>query len=100
MVEGHMDVISLVQAGFENVVASMGTALTKNQARLLKRYSPNVLVSYDGDSAGQKATIRGLEILADEGLNVKVVSLPDGMDPDDVIKKQGKEKYQQLLESP
>ena len=82
VVEGHMDVISLVAAGFENVVASMGTALTKDQARLIKRYTDNVLISYDGDFAGQKASVRGLEILKDEGLNVKVVALPEGMDPD------------------
>lgn len=98
IVEGHMDVISLVSAGVENVVASMGTALTKDQARMLKRYSDNVLISYDGDFAGQKASIRGLEILKDEGLNVKVVSLPDGLDPDDVIKKQGKQAYEKLLD--
>lgn len=99
IVEGHMDVISLVAGGFENVVASMGTSLTKDQARILKRYSENVLISYDGDFAGQKASIRGLEILKDEGLNVKVVSLPDGMDPDDVVKKLGAEEYSKLLDS-
>ena len=98
IVEGHMDVISLVASGFENVVASMGTALTKDQARILKRYSENVLISYDGDFAGQKASIRGLEILKDEGLNVKVVSLPDGMDPDDVVKKLGADAYSKLLD--
>ena len=98
MVEGHMDVISLVKGGFENVVASMGTALTKNQARMIKRYAPNVIISYDGDAAGQKATIRGLEILQDEGLNVRVLSLPDGMDPDDVVTKLGSEKYKQLID--
>ena len=98
VVEGHMDVISLVAAGFENVVASMGTALTKDQARLIKRYTDNVLISYDGDFAGQKASVRGLEILKDEGLNVKVVALPEGMDPDDVVKKQGKDAYSKLLE--
>ena len=99
IVEGHMDVISLVKAGFNNVVASMGTSLTKAQARILKRYSDNVLISYDGDFAGQKASIRGLEILKEEGLNVKVVTLPDGMDPDDVITKKGKDEYQKLLDS-
>ncbi|PWM70353.1 MAG: DNA primase [Bacillota bacterium] len=99
MVEGHMDVVSLVAAGFENAVASMGTSLTKDQARLLKRYTDTVLISYDGDFAGQKAAVRGLEILKDEGLNVKVVTLPDGMDPDDVVQKQGKAAYEALLES-
>ena len=97
IVEGHMDVISLVQAGFNNVVASMGTALTKDQARIIKRFANSVYISYDGDFAGQKASIRGLEILKDEGLEVKVVSLPDGFDPDDVIKKQGKDAYEKLL---
>ena len=97
IVEGHMDVISLVQAGFYNVVASMGTALTKDQARILKRYADKVLISYDGDFAGQKAAVRGLEILRDEGLDVKVVALPDGLDPDDVVKKYGKEGYEKLL---
>lgn len=98
IVEGYMDTISLVQAGFENVVASMGTSLTKDQARILKRYTDKVFISYDGDFAGQKAAIRGLEILNDEGLEVKVVSLPDGLDPDDVIKQMGAEGYQKLLD--
>ncbi len=98
IVEGYMDTISLVQAGFENVVASMGTSLTKDQARILKRYSDKVFISYDGDFAGQKASIRGLEILKEEGIEVKVVSLPDGLDPDDIIKQLGKEGYQNLLD--
>ncbi len=98
IVEGYMDTISLVSAGFENVVASMGTSLTKDQARILKRYSDKVFISYDGDFAGQKASIRGLEILKEEGLEVKVVSLPDGLDPDDVIKQMGKQGYQDLLD--
>ena len=97
VVEGHLDVISLVQAGFENVVASMGTSLTKDQARILKRYSEKILISYDGDFAGQKAAIRGLEILSEEGLEVKVVAMPDGFDPDDVIKKFGKDAYKDCL---
>ena len=96
-VEGYMDTISLYQAGFENVVASMGTALTKEQARLVKRYSDNVMISYDGDFAGQKNTLRGLEILKEEGLKVRVVPLPEGLDPDDVV-KQGKEAYQKCLD--
>lgn len=97
IVEGHMDVISLVQAGVKNVVASMGTALTKDQARIIKRYSDKVFISYDGDFAGQKASIRGLEILKDEGLEVKVVSLPDGLDPDDVVRQKGKDGYLELV---
>ncbi len=98
IVEGYMDTISLYQAGFENVVASMGTSLTKDQARLVKRYSENILISYDGDFAGQKADLRGLEILKDEHLNVKVVPMPEGLDPDDVA-KQGKEAYQKCLDA-
>ena len=98
IVEGYMDTISLYQAGFENVVASMGTALTKEQARLVKRYSENALISYDGDFAGQKNNLRGLEILKDEGLNVRVVPMPEGLDPDDVV-KQGKDAYQKCLDS-
>ena len=97
IVEGYMDTISLFQAGFENVVASMGTSLTKEQARLVKRYSSNVLISYDGDFAGQKADLRGLEILKDEQLNVRVVPMPDGLDPDDVVKK-GAQAYQKCLD--
>ena len=98
IVEGYMDTISLYQAGFENVVASMGTALTKEQARLIKRYSENALISYDGDFAGQKNNLRGLEILKDEGLNVRVVPMPEGLDPDDVV-KQGASAYQKCLDS-
>lgn len=99
VVEGYMDTISLYQAGFCNVVASMGTSLTQDQARLIKRYTDNVLISYDGDGAGQKANMRGLEILKSEGLNVKVVPLPEGLDPDDVVKQRGNEGYQRCLDA-
>ena len=97
MVEGYMDTISLYQAGFENVVASMGTSLTTEQARLVKRYADTVLISYDGDFAGQNADLRGLEILKDESLHVRVVPMPDGLDPDDVV-KQGAPAYQKCLD--
>ncbi len=97
MVEGYMDAISLHMAGFSNVVASMGTSLTLSQAKLLKRYTNKVLVSYDGDGAGQKATLRSLDIFENEGFEVKIVSLPDGLDPDDVIRKFGKDAYAELL---
>ena len=97
MVEGYMDAISLYMAGFKNVVASMGTSLTLSQAKLLKRYTSTVLVSYDGDAAGQNATLRSLDIFENEGFEVKVVSLPDGLDPDDVIRKYGREAYTKLL---
>ena len=99
MVEGYMDTMSLYQAGFKNVVASMGTSLTQDQARLIKRYADTVLISYDGDGAGQSANLRGLDILKDEGLNVKVVPLPEGLDPDDVIKQRGADGYQACLDS-
>ncbi len=97
IVEGYLDVISLYGAGFKNVVASMGTSLTQEQVRLIKRYADTVYISYDGDAAGQKANLRGMDILKDEGLNVKVVPLPEGLDPDDVIKQQGAEGYQKCL---
>ena len=99
MVEGYMDALSLFQAGFCNVVASMGTSLTKDQARLAKRYADTVFICYDGDFAGQKGAVRGLEILRDEGVNVRVVPLPEGLDPDDVIKQQGPEGYRACLDA-
>lgn len=98
MTEGYMDVIALHKAGFDTAVASMGTALTVKQARQLKLYSDRVYISYDGDTAGQKATLRGLDILRESGLTVKVVRLPDGLDPDDLIKRDGREAYQKLLD--
>ncbi|MEG1547596.1 MAG: DNA primase [Clostridia bacterium] len=96
MVEGYMDVISLYRSGIDNAVASLGTALTQQQARLIKRYVPMVYIAYDGDAAGQNATIRGMEILAKEGLDVRVISVPDGMDPDDYVKKNGKDAFLSL----
>lgn len=98
MVEGYMDAISLYEAGFHGVVASMGTSLTKEQARLAKRYTENIFISYDGDFAGQKANLRGLEILKQEGLKVRVVPMPDGMDPDDVVQKLGAAEYKACLD--
>ncbi len=98
MIEGYMDVISLYQAGFKGVVANMGTSLTKEQARLCKRYSENLFVCYDGDSAGQTANLRGLDIFKQEGLKVRVVPLPDGLDPDEVIRERGAEGYRECLE--
>ncbi len=98
MTEGYMDVIALHKGGFDTAVASMGTALTAKQARQLKLYSDLVYISYDGDTAGQKATLRGLDILRETGLIVKVVRLPEGQDPDDVIKRGGSEAYQKLLD--
>ena len=97
LVEGHMDVISLNQSGVTNAVASMGTSLTIDQCREIKRYADIVYVSFDGDSAGQEATIRGLDLLKDAGLEVKVVCLTDNLDPDDYVKKYGKEGYEKLI---
>ena len=97
MVEGYMDTIALHKAGFKNVVASMGTSLTVEQARMLKRYTDVVLICYDGDKAGQNATVRGLEILRDCGLEVRVVSLPDGLDPDELINERGAAAYEEQL---
>lgn len=96
--EGYMDVIALHKAGFDTAVASMGTALTFSQAKLIRNYSNNVYISYDGDGAGQTATMRGLDILKEAGLNVKVISLPDGLDPDDLIKERGRDAYARLIE--
>lgn len=98
VVEGHMDVVSLHKAGFDTAVASMGTALTEDQAKLMKRFSDKIYICYDGDSAGKKATLRGLDILKNNGLEVKVVSLPEGLDPDDVINKYGASGYQKCLD--
>jgi len=96
IVEGYMDCISLSQSGIKNVVASLGTALTKEQAKLLKRYSQEVFISYDADNAGQMATQRGLDILRSEGINVKVIIIPRGKDPDDFIRAEGKDKFLEL----
>ncbi len=97
LVEGYMDVIALHASGIKNAIASMGTSLTVEQARLIMRYSDTVIVSYDGDAAGQKATFRGMQILKDAGLTVKVISLPDNMDPDEFVKAKGVEAYRELL---
>ena len=98
MVEGYMDVIALHQAGIKNVVASMGTQLTIGQAKMLKRYTSKVIVSYDGDLAGQDATIRSLDIFANEGFEIKVIMLPDKKDPDEVIRELGVEYYYKLVD--
>jgi len=89
----------LQQLGINNVVATMGTALTSEQARLLKRYCEKVLLLYDGDEAGQRETIRALEIMANEGLKMSVVSLPMGEDPDDYIEKHGKEELLRYIQN-
>jgi len=89
LVEGYTDVISLYQAGIKNVVASSGTALTKEQVQLIKRFTQNMVILYDGDAAGIKAALRGLDIVLEQGLNVMLVLLPDSEDPDSFVKKNG-----------
>ena len=98
LVEGYMDTISLFQSGIENVAASLGTALTENQARLIKRYTNSVVLSYDADQAGQKATLRGIEILRNESCKVKVLHVTDGKDPDEFVKQNGKTAFLELIE--
>ncbi|MEN8077119.1 DNA primase [Clostridioides difficile] len=99
IVEGYMDLISLHQYGITNVVASLGTALTINQARLLKRYADKVVISYDADMAGQMATLRGLEVLRTAGFDVRVLSIPQGKDPDEYVRSNGKEAFLKLINS-
>lgn len=99
MVEGYMDCISLHQYGINNAVASLGTALTPGQARLMKRYADKVIISYDADLAGQNATVRGLEILRGAGFDVRVLIVPQGKDPDEYIRSNGKEAFLRLIET-
>jgi DNA primase len=97
VVEGYMDVLSAHQAGFSNTVASLGTALTAEQAKILARYSKRVILAYDADSAGQQATLRGMELLREAGLDVHVASLPKGEDPDSLIQSQGAAAFRNCL---
>ena len=97
IVEGYLDVITLYEYGFHNAVASLGTALTHDQAKLLRRYTRNIYIAYDGDAAGQKATSRGLDILKDAGCSIKVIKLPKDMDPDDILRKHGVEYFNKLI---
>jgi DNA primase len=97
IVEGYMDLITLHQYGITNVVASLGTALTTNQARLLRRYADKVIISYDADIAGQAATMRGLDILKDAGFDVRVLSIPQGKDPDEYVRSNGKDAFIKLI---
>ena len=101
LVEGYMDVIALHQAGFENAVATLGTALTSEQSNIIKRYCDEVVICYDSDEAGQKATARAISILRPTGLNIKVLTVPNGKDPDEFIrsyKEQGSARFRMLLE--
>lgn len=99
LVEGYTDVISMHQAGIENVVASSGTSLTVEQIRLIKRFTNNITILYDGDAAGIKASFRGIDMILEEGCNVKVVLFPDGDDPDSYSKKVSYEELQQYIDS-
>ncbi|MBR5446681.1 MAG: DNA primase [Clostridia bacterium] len=95
--EGYMDVIALHAAGFENAVATLGTAITSEQARLLKKYADRVMISYDSDEAGQKAANRAISLLEEAGMEARVIRIPDAKDPDEYIKKFGAEKFRQVL---
>lgn len=96
--EGYMDVIALHQAGFTNAVACLGTALTKEQANLLSRYADTIILSYDADEAGQKATARALGIFGITGMEIKVLHLEGGKDPDEIIKKYGAQRFQAIID--
>ena len=98
LAEGYMDVISINQAGFENVVATLGTALTPEQARLMSQYASEIIISYDSDEAGQTATRRAINLLSAAGLNTKILKIPDAKDPDEYIKKFGSTRFWLLLD--
>ena len=98
LVEGNIDVVTMHQYGFDNAVASLGTSLTEEQATLISRYAEQVILLYDGDAAGQKATRRAIPILEKAGIHVKVLQIPDGMDPDDYLQKFGADRFKMLLD--
>jgi len=97
LVEGYTDVISLFKAGFENVVASSGTSLTTDQIRLIKRYTPNITILFDGDEAGLKASFRGIDMILEQGMNVKVVMFPQGEDPDSYVRSHRSIEVEEFL---
>ena len=97
LVEGYTDVLSLYQAGIENVVSSSGTSLTEEQVKLIRKYTENLYILYDGDAAGIKAALRGLDIAIEKGLNVKIILLPDGEDPDSFVQKHGGERLREFI---
>jgi DNA primase len=99
LVEGYTDVISMHQAGIENVVASSGTSLTEEQIRLIKRYTPNITILYDGDPAGIKASFRGIDMVLEQGMNVRIVLFPDGEDPDSYARKHRRAELEELITS-
>ena len=96
LTEGYMDVIALIQFGVRGVVATLGTALTPDQAKVISRYAPVVYLAYDGDSAGQHAILRGLDILKEAGVPARVLDFPDGLDPDEFIRRDGPEGFEKL----
>lgn len=100
--EGYMDVIALQQAGFDNAIATLGTSLTEEQAAIIKRYTDTVTLCYDADVAGQNATSRAIDILTKEGIDIKILSIPDGKDPDEFIKRHGADghkAFQRLIDN-
>lgn len=99
LVEGYMDLVSLFQAGIKNVVASSGTSLTEEQVQLLSRFTKNIIILFDADPAGQRASVRSIEILLKQNFEVKVITLPQGEDPDSFIIKNGKDKFENLVHS-
>lgn len=99
LVEGYMDVLGLVRAGIDNTVASMGTALTAHQCDMLRRYCARVYLSYDSDIAGDAAAVRGIELLIERGLDIRVVTMPQGQDPDDIVREGGPEAFQACLDN-
>ena len=98
LVEGYTDVISLFQIGIENVVASSGTSLTTNQIKLISRYTKNITILFDGDKAGVAASLRGMDLILENDMNVEIVSFPEGDDPDSYSKKVGKDKFQEFID--
>lgn len=99
LVEGNADVVSMHQAGFDNTIASLGTALTTNQVRLIHRFTENVTVLYDGDAAGIKAALRAINLLLPEGLNIRILLLPDGDDPDSYSRKHSSSEFQEYIDN-
>jgi len=98
VVEGYMDFLALYAAGFKNTVATLGTALTSQHVQVMKRFAEEAVVIYDGDKAGQAASLKGLEVFLEGGMNVRLVRMPDGYDPDDWIKQKGSESFQALID--
>ncbi|MDA0987356.1 MAG: DNA primase [Bacteroidetes bacterium] len=97
LVEGYMDYLALFQSGFKNVVATSGTALTQPQIQILARYTTNIFFVFDGDTAGSSAMLRGIDLILQSGLDVRIIELPPGLDPDNFINQMGKEEFQNLL---